>query len=201
MTDYWLSDLTWVAHLVGIIGMALIVTSMLYSLRKRKWLIRQGKMSRWMSWHHWAGFVGGVMALVHTLGNMTGLGFLLTALMLLVLGSSGLFFLERRAREPLSEATARLAEARGRRKELDSRYRDLYSSGRSGTPDGVATYNDLMAAHGKVQELEREVASLKEVRNPWTWWRHLHNVGTMMMVGVLLVHIWSKVYFGGGGLV
>ena len=200
MTDYWLSDLQWLSHLVGIIGMGLMVTSMLYTLRKRKWLISQGKVSRWLSWHHWAGFLGGLMALVHTMGNMTGLGFLLVALLLLVLGSSGLFFIERRSKAPLNEATAERARVLNQRRELDARYRQLYSSGRSATPEGVAAYNDLMATHERVGEIERKVADLKEQGSSWAWWRHLHNIGTMMLVGVLLVHIWSKLYFTGGGL-
>ncbi len=200
MTDYWLSDIQWLAHLVGIIGMGLMVTSMLYTLRKRKWVISQGKMTLWLRWHHWAGFVGGVLALGHTLGNLTGLGTVLLAMLLLVLGSSGLFFLERRSKRPLNEATAELAEARSGRKVLDARYRDLHARGQSGTPEGHRAYADLMAKHERVLEQEREVARLKEAGTSWTWWRHLHNIGTMMLLGVLLVHIWSKVYFGGGGL-
>lgn len=200
MTDYWLSDLQWIAHVAGIIGMALIVASMVYTLRKRKWLIGQGRMAWWLSWHHWAGFIGGVLALGHTLGNLAGLTLPLVALLLLVLGSSGVYFLECRAKRPLNEAKARLAQVRKRRKDLDTRYRELYASGRSATPDGVAAYNELMATHETVGETEKSVAALKGAGASWTWWRHVHNVGTMMMVGVLLVHVWTKVYFGGGGI-
>lgn len=200
MTDYWLTDLDWLTHLVGITGMALMVFSMSYSLRKRKWLIKQGKMAWWLSWHHWAGFIGGVLALGHTLGNLTGLGTLLIALMLLVLGTSGLYFLERRSRRPLNEATTKLNTAQKERKRLDALYRDLHAKGQSGTPQGLEAYNGLMAQHAKVMELEKEVAAHKEKGTSWTWWRHLHNVSTMMLVGVLLVHIWSKLYFSGVGL-
>lgn len=200
MTDYWLSDLGWLAHLAGIIGMALMAFSMLYSLRKRKWLIKQGKVARWLSWHHWAGLIGGIMALGHTMGNLTGLATLLVALLLLVLGTSGLYFLEKRSKRPLNDATRELATARKERTRLDGIYRDLHAAGLSGTPDGVAAYNGLMAHHGSVMELENRVGVIKEQGNPWTWWRTVHNVGTMMMVGVLLVHIWSKLYFAGVGI-
>jgi hypothetical protein len=200
MSDYWLSDLQWVAHLAGIIGMALIAASMLYTLRKRRWLISQGRMGRWLSWHHWAGFIGGVLALAHTLGNLTGLGLPLVALLLLVLGSSGVYFLESRAKRPINEARQRLAEARKRRKELDTTYRELYASGRSSTSEGVAAYDGLMTTHERVGELEKEVKALNGTGTSLTWWRHVHNVGTMMMAGVLLVHLWTKIYFGGGGL-
>lgn len=180
--------------------MALMVFSMSYSLRKRKWLIKQGKMARWLSWHHWAGLIGGVLALGHTMGNLTGLATILVALLLLVLGTSGLYFLEKRSKRPLNDATKELAAARKERTWLDRTYRDLHAAGRSGTPEGVVAYNGLMARHGSVMELEKRVAALKEQGTPWTWWRTVHNVGTMMMVGVLLVHIWSKLYFAGVGI-
>lgn len=200
MTDYWLSDLSSLAHAVGITGMALMVLSMTYSLRKRKWLVKQGKMTWWLNWHHWAGFVGGVLALGHTLGNLTGLGAALIAALLLVMGTSGLYFLEKRSRRPMTEATKELSAVRKERTRLDRTYRDLYAVGRSGTHEGVAAYNALMAQHAKVVEQEKNVTALKAEGTSWTWWRTVHNVGTMMLVGVLLVHIWSKLYFSGVGL-
>jgi hypothetical protein len=200
LTDLWLTELGSVAHVVGIIGMALMVLSMVYSLRKRKWVIKQGKMSLWLTWHHWAGFIGGVLALGHTMGNLTGLGTLLIALVLLVLATSGVYFLEKRSKRPLNDAASSLAKARKERKRLDAIYRGLYAAGRSGSPEGVGAYNDLMTKHAGVLTLEKEVAALKDRRSPWAWWKHTHNVGTMMLVGVLLVHIWSKIYFAGVGL-
>jgi hypothetical protein len=197
MTDYWLTGLGSIAHAVGIAGMALMVFSMTYTLRKRKWVIKQGKMSWWLTWHHWAGFIGGLLALGHTLGNLTSLGTLLIALLLLVMGSSGIYFLEKRSRRPLKTATGQLAKARKERKVLDTEYRGLFAVGRSGTPEGVRIYNDLMATHQRVLSQEKEVAALKDRGTSWKWWIHLHNISTMMMLGVLLVHIWSKIYFAG----
>jgi hypothetical protein len=157
-------------------------------------------MSRWLSWHHWAGFVGGVLALGHTLGNLSSLGTLLIALLLLVLGSSGVYFLELRSCRPLTEATRSLAEERRRRTALDATYRDLHAAGRSGTPEGRGAYDALMAQHAKVQRAEAEFAACKEQGTPWTWWRHLHNIGTMMFIGVLLVHLWAALFFSGVGM-
>jgi hypothetical protein len=182
---------------IGIIGMGLMVFSMMYTLRRRKWVIKKGRMAWWLRWHHWAGFFGGLLVLGHTMGNLTSLGTLLIALVLLVLGTSGFYFLEKRVRRPLNEATAELAAARKERTRLDQLYRHLYSRGMSATPQGIGAYNQLMFNHQKVLDGEKRVALLKGERNPWTWWRHTHNVGTMMLVGVLVVHIWSKIYFGG----
>ena len=133
----------------------------------------------------------------HTLGNLSTLGTLLIALLLLVLGTSCLFFLERRSRRPLQEATGELAEARRERGRLDTAYRAFHAAGRSGTPEGVQSYNALMSQHERVQRLEGKVAGLREEGTSWRWWRYLHNIGTMMFVGVLLAHLWVALYFSG----
>lgn len=174
--------------------------SLLYSLRKRKWLLTQGKMTLWLNWHHWAGFLGGVLVLAHTLGNMDALGVPLVAILLLVMGSSGLYFLEKRSRAPLLEATATLAAERKERTRLDGEYRDLHARGGAGTAHGVDLYNGLMAQHKRVVAAEGEVENLRQQAPKWAWWRTVHNISTMMLLGVVLVHIWSKIYFAGGGL-
>lgn len=177
--------------------MGLMVFSMMYTLRKRKWVIKRGKMAWWLYWHHWAGFFGGVLVLGHTMGNLTDLGTALIALVLLVIGTSGFYFLDERARRPLKRATSDLVAVRNERTRLDGLYRGLYASGRSATQEGMDAYNQLMASHEKVLRGEERLAQVKGVPNPWTWWKQLHNISTMMLVGVLMVHIWSKLYFAG----
>ena len=196
----WRSDLGWLAHLVGIIGFGLMFVSMVYSLRKRKWLIKQGKMSKWLWLHHWAGFFGGVLALVHSLGNFTGLGVPITIILILVLASSGFFLVERRTRRPFDEGCVELNRVRKERGRLDGEYRQLYSWGQAGTANGVEMYNALLAQIEAVKQQEVEVERVKAQMPNLHWWRHVHNVGTMMLVGILLVHIWSKLYFTWGGL-
>jgi hypothetical protein len=198
-TTLWRSDLGWLAHLIGIIGFGLMILSMVYSLRKRKWLISKGRITRWLTLHHWAGFFGGLMALVHTLGNLRGLGVLLTLVLVLVLASSGIYLIEARARRPLNEATAELARRRRERRSLDDAYRALHAWGQSATPQGIDTYNRLLAEHEGVKAAEARLEEVKGDLPRLGGWRYVHNVGTMMLVGLLLVHIWSKVYFVGVG--
>ena len=176
-----------------------MILAMFYSLRKRKWLISKGKMTRWLSLHHWAGFLGGLLALVHTLGNFRGLGVALTLVLVLVLASSGIYIYEARARRPLNKATADLAKRRRARKQLDDAYRALYDWGQGATPQGVETYNRLLAEHEAVTVAKARLEEVKADLPRLGGWRYVHNVGTMMMVGLLLVHIWSKLYFVGVG--
>ncbi len=173
---------------------------MAYSLRKRKWGVTTGKMTLWLSWHHWAGFIGGVMALLHTLGNLDGLGIPLIVILTVVLCSSGLYFLERRSRRPLRKASAVLADKRVQRTRLDGDYRMLHSRGMATTPQGAELYNRLMSVHQQVLETEADVTRIRGHGPRWTWWRYVHHVSTMMLMGVLLVHIWTKLYFAWGGI-
>ena len=200
MTDLWLTEGAKAAHAVGIAGFGLMFAALVYSLRKRKVLVRVGAMKRWLTWHHWAGFIGGVLALVHTLGNLDGFGPVLVAILLVVLGSSGLYFLEGNSRRPLLEATTRLSEDRRERARLDREYRELYAGGMAATPQGAELYNRLMAQHKRVQGAEAEVARLQGRKSPWAWWSQLHVVSTLVLFGVVLVHIWSKLFFAWGGL-
>jgi len=185
---------------VGVIGFTLMGLSMVYSLRKRKWGVTAGKMTLWLSWHHWAGFIGGVMALAHTLGNLDGLGIPLIVMLIVVLCSSCMYFLEKRSRSPLRHATATLSDLRKERTRLDTEYRTLHSQGMANTPQGLELYKRLLSAHEQVVEAEAEVARLQGQKPKWTWWRQVHNVSTMMLMGILLVHIWTKLYFAWGGL-
>jgi hypothetical protein len=176
-----------------------MILSMFYSLRKRKWLISKWRMTRWLSLHHWAGFFGGLLALVHTLGNFRGLGVLIALVLVLVLASSGIYLIEARARRPLNEATADLAKRRRERRKLDDAYRALYSWGQAATPQGIETYNRLLAEHESVKVAKARLEEVKADLPNLGGWRYVHNIGTMMLVGLLMVHIWSKLYFVGVG--
>jgi hypothetical protein len=195
----WRSDLGWLAHLVGIVGFALMLASMVYSFRKRKILVRRGRMGRWLWFHHWAGFIGGVMALVHTLGNFRGIGLPLTLVLVLVLTSSGIYLIECRLRRPLTEAISTMNARKRERARLDAEYRQLYSDGHAGTLRGQELYNLLLAEHEGVNAATARVSELQASTPSLGWWRHVHNYGTLLLAGLLLVHIWSKLYFASGG--
>jgi hypothetical protein len=200
MTTYWTSDLAWLAHAIGYLGMALILFSLLYSLRKRKWLIRVGKLKFWLWAHHILGFSGGLIALVHTLGNLRGLGILLAALLVMLLVSSAVYFIERWLKRPLREATSRVKKHQVERDRLDAAYRAFYASGQAGTQQGRDLYSRLLVFARYTKEAEDEVKRLGEKSLPIGWWRHVHGPTTLLFLGVLLVHIWTKLYFRGGVL-
>ena len=70
----------------------------------------------------------------------------------------------------------------------------------STTPQGLDTYNKLLAQHERVQADKKEVEALQAGGASFTWWRPVHNYATLVMLGVVIVHIWSKLFFKGAGL-
>ena len=61
-------------HSLGIIGFILmLMTELLYSLRKRSRSARWGRMSSWLEFHIFTGLVGPFMVLLHTSWKFNGL--------------------------------------------------------------------------------------------------------------------------------
>jgi hypothetical protein len=196
-TDLWLSPSAPLAHAVGYAGFALILLSMVYSLRKRKWLLRGGRLSAWLWMHHLAGLFGGVLALGHTLGNLRGLGLWLAVLLVVCIASSALSLVEARVRAPQRKAAEQCARRRLERDRLDAEYRQLLAGGNAWTYEGHDLYDRLMRAIEAVKEAEAEAERLSTGSPRLHWWWHVHVGSTAMMFGVLAVHIWAKVYLSG----
>jgi hypothetical protein len=78
-------------HSLGIIGFILmLMTEILYSLRKRSRLARWGRMSSWLEFHIFTGLVGPFMVLLHTSWKFNGLAGV-TTLFTVVIVISGFF--------------------------------------------------------------------------------------------------------------
>ncbi|MEI6290863.1 MAG: hypothetical protein WCP19_10555 [Chloroflexota bacterium] len=72
-------------HTLGIIGFVLmLMTEILYSLRKRSRSVRWGKMSDWLQFHIFTGLVGPYMVFLHTSWKFNGLAGVVTLLTFIV---------------------------------------------------------------------------------------------------------------------
>ncbi len=61
-------------HGIGILGFVfMLMTEVLYSLRKRSRSVKWGRMSNWLQFHIFTGLVGPYMALLHTSWKFNGL--------------------------------------------------------------------------------------------------------------------------------
>jgi hypothetical protein len=75
-------------HSLGIIGFVLmLMTEILYSLRKRYQFARWGKLQHWLSFHIFTGITGPFLVLLHTSWKFNGLAGVLTLLTLIIVGS------------------------------------------------------------------------------------------------------------------
>jgi xanthosine utilization system XapX-like protein len=60
-------------HLLGIVGfLMMLMTEILYSLRKRSHLAHWGRMTDWLQFHIFTGLVGPFMVLLHTSWKFNG---------------------------------------------------------------------------------------------------------------------------------
>jgi hypothetical protein len=72
-------------HGLGIIGFVLmLMTEILYSLRKRMRTVRFGRMSLWLRFHIFTGLVGPYMVLLHTSWKFNGLAGVTTLLTVII---------------------------------------------------------------------------------------------------------------------
>lgn len=84
-----------VGHLIGVFGFLLmLMTEVLYSLRKRSPNARWGKLQHWLAFHVYTGLVGPFMVLLHTAWRFNGIAGIVTLLMVIIVlsGFVGRFF-------------------------------------------------------------------------------------------------------------
>ncbi len=78
----------WIGHGLGVIGFVLmLMTEILYSVRKRYQFARWGKLQHWLSFHIVTGIVGPFMVLLHTSWKFNGLAGLLTIMTVIIVAS------------------------------------------------------------------------------------------------------------------
>ena len=82
-------------HTLGVIGFILmLMTEVLYSLRKRYQFARWGKLEHWLSFHIFTGITGPYLVLLHTSWKFNGLAGVLTLLTIIIVlsGFIGRYF-------------------------------------------------------------------------------------------------------------
>jgi len=82
-------------HSLGILGFLLmLMTEVLYSIRKRYALARWGKLQHWLSFHIYTGLVGPYLVLLHTSWKFNGLAgiLMLMTVIIVISGFVGRYF-------------------------------------------------------------------------------------------------------------
>ena len=158
-------------HSIGIIGFVLmLMTELLYSLRKRYTFARWGKLQHWLSFHIFTGLVGPYMVLLHSSWKFNGLaGVLMLMTVIIVLsGFVGRYFYTAVPRS----ADGTLMEAE-QLNHLIAQNQELLEQWRGDFPELVTQVDSLFAAtstkslafganvavRNRWRELEREASS------------------------------------------
>lgn len=90
-------------HMIGVVGFVLmLLTEVLYSLRKRSRKARWGRMSEWLQFHIFTGLVGPYLVLLHTSWKFNGLAGAVTILTVIIVisGFIGRYIFTRIPRNP-----------------------------------------------------------------------------------------------------
>jgi len=149
-------------HSLGVVGFVMmLMTEVLYSLRKRYSFARWGKLQHWLSFHIFTGLVGPYLVLLHSSWKFNGLAGILMLLTILIVisGFVGRYFYTAVPRS----ADGTLMEADQIRQLIAQNQRQL-ERWRSSNPELVRRVDDLFAASSNPAST---ASGRNSIRNRW----------------------------------
>jgi hypothetical protein len=165
-------------HGIGILGFVLmLMTEILYTLRKRAKSARWGRVESWLKFHVFTGLVGPYMVLLHPALRFQGVALILTLLTVVVVASGvvGRYIYTRVPRAIENEAVGRTG---------------VPPAGAAGT--NVSTYSGIPVDMTGLAERDARVAA---ARRGLAIWRTVHVPLTFVLFAVAVVHIVGAVYY------
>ena len=194
-----------IGHAFGVIGFVLmLMTEILYSLRKRSRSARWGRMAGWLDFHIFTGIVGPFLVILHTSWKFNGLAGWVTLLTLIVAASGfiGRYIytavprtvdgVELEAGELEAQISAGEAEIQSRlgaRPELKQSDRAIHD------PAIRAQLEHLDALQKRQDSLKRQVASLAAARRLLALWHSIHIPIGMALFTAAFIHITAAIYY------
>jgi hypothetical protein len=174
-------------HMIGVVGFLLmLMTEILYSLRKRSRSARWGRMSSWLSFHIFTGIVGPYMILLHTAWSFKGLAGIVT-LMTLIIVISG--FIGRYIYTSIPRSTDGLeVETSAIEAEID------YIKNEIKTLDQTQSKR-LKQLLMRQDSIQRQVDSLARARRLLSLWHTVHIPLGMALFTAAFIHIGAALYY------
>lgn len=174
-------------HLLGILGFILmLMTEILYSLRKRSRLARWGRMSSWLEFHIFTGIVGPYMVLIHSswkFNGLAGITMLLTVI-IVVSGFIGRYIFTSipRTVDGIEIETVELEKQLAR---LDS---EIHAR-------TVSRKREIKRLVQEKQTLQRQVRSLGTTRRMLSLWHTIHIPIGLALFTAAFVHSAAAIYY------
>jgi hypothetical protein len=174
-------------HMLGVIGFLLmLMTEILYSLRKRSRSARWGRMSSWLSFHIFTGIVGPYLVLLHTAWTFKGLAGIVTLMTLIVVVSG---FIGRYIYTSIPRS------ADGIEVEASKIEQEI-----SQIANEIKTLDQKQAAHLRAllkrqDQLERQIGSMNRARKLLSLWHTIHIPLGMALFSATCIHIGAALYY------
>jgi hypothetical protein len=180
-------------HSIGILGFVLmLMTEILYTLRKRSRLAQWGRLSTWLQIHIFTGLVGPYMVLLHSSWKFNGLAGI-TMLLTVVIVASG--FIGRY----IYTAIPRTAD--GVEVETDELQRQMAmiqaqvdSQSRLSNPSRQQQ-REMRALQKRLRTLQRQVSSLAAARRLLSLWHTVHIPIGMALFTAAFIHSAAAIYY------
>ncbi len=175
-------------HHLGIIGSLLMLSGMLYSIKKR-WDRPAGSTPFWLRYHELVSVVGAVLVIIHTEGSLLGLAgaSILMMLVVSVSGFLGHYIYTRIPRNSMGKEKE-LAELKS---ELEKNTAEMNENLES-HPDDIS----VAKLRYKINRTERQIRQLENARRLLAGWRTWHIPMTALFLLVVVIHILSMLYYG-----
>jgi uncharacterized membrane protein (DUF106 family) len=174
-------------HTIGIVGFLLmLMTEILYSLRKRSHSARWGRTSAWLSFHIFTGIVGPYMVLLHTSWKFNGLAGVVT-LMTIIVVASGFIGRYIYTAVPRTVDGAEV-EAGQLEEEIAAIQAELQTADRSQA-------KKLKQLTRRQNELRRQLSSLAMARRMLALWHAVHIPIGMALFVAAFVHAGAALYY------
>lgn len=180
-------------HLLGILGFILmLMTEILYSLRKRSISARWGRMSDWLEFHIFTGLVGPFMVLLHSSWRFNGLAGAVMLMTLLIVASGLVGRYIYTAIPRTSEGVEIQAETLDQVVlQIDSQINHLNSI----SPISQKQLEQKRDLENEKRKFIRNVKSLGRTRRWMAIWHALHIPLGLALFAAAFIHIAGAIYF------
>lgn len=184
---------------IGIVAAALFLLLLLYTAVKHTPRLKQRltgrvSLSALMSFHAYAGSIGAVLGIVHSghkFESPLGVALVVTMLIVVFTGFIGRYYLSQVGQElRLQQHELKLLRDRFDTFALTAAAQatGLAASGPGGLP--------LDQLVGAISDLEFAIMAREAIKRTLARWLVVHIGAAIAMYGLLVVHVWSSVYFG-----
>lgn len=185
-----------VGHSLGVVGFVMmLMTEILYSLRKRAMHRPRGSMRTWLRFHIFTGIVGPYLVVLHSAWSFNGLAGALTAMTVIVVASG---FIGRYIYTAVPRtADGVVIEAQALQEQLDLARQDVAQrSTATGTSSAASVERAAdRLARRRLRTIERQMSALRWARRTLATWHVVHIPLGMALFVTAGAHIVAAVYY------